>query len=240
LFLVNLFGYLLVKFAYDRLPRLWMRAIFLAALLGAGVATIEWFWQIDFSPLGHKYQLYGLPWSADLLPITGAFFILGYEIRRSFLEKMTSWPTIAWVGGISLALFASLNIAFQYTIDFYIRSYGSYLVNTLEAISGSLVILCLAKWLENGSPRIFGWLRTLGEASIVLLIFHYVPQALLYDKLNSLNLNVLLTSSIAFCGGVLLPMLLYIWIIRPNALLSEWFGLGRPAGQEPAEASPAT
>jgi fucose 4-O-acetylase-like acetyltransferase len=238
LFLVNLFAYVLIKFAYDRMSRLWMRGLFLVALLGAGVATIQFFWQVKFSVLDHVYELPGLPWSADLLLITSAFFILGYEIRRTFLDQMTSSPYSAWVWSVSAVLFVSLNIAFQYTIDFYIRSYGSFVVNTLEAVSGSIVILCLAKWLEKASPRVFGRLITLGGISIVLLIFHYIPQAFLYDKLISLNIDMLLASAIAFCAGVLLPVLLFAWVIRPNPLLSGWFGLSRP--QEVVDTPPLT
>ncbi len=234
LFLVNLLAFFLIKFAYDRLPYLWMRALFLVAILGAGVATIQLFWPVKFSILNHAFEFYGLPWSADLLLITTAFFILGYEIRRTFLDDLTGSPYSPWVFGAALVLFAGLNIAFQSTIDFYIRSYGSFVVNTLEAVSGSLLILYLAKWLEQGPQRIFNAFKYTGAASIVLLIFHYVPQEFLYQKLIALSINSLLASMITFCVGVLFPIGLFAWIIRPNPLLSSWFGLSQPQKQEKA------
>ena len=250
LFIVNLFAFCLIKWLYDRLPRLWMRGLFLAALLTGGVAAIKVFWPVNFSILNHPFEFYGLPWSADLLLITTSFFILGYEIRRTFLETLVTTPYSRWVPIGALVIFAGLNIAFQFTIDFYIRSYGSPAVGgqgavdlyaqfygpvvvTLEAVSGSLLILYLAKWLEKGSVRVFGWLKALGGASVVVLIFHFVPQAYLYQKLIALDFNSLTASILAFCAGVLFPLLLYAWVIRPNAFLSNWFGLGRL--QKPVE-----
>jgi polysaccharide biosynthesis protein PslL len=232
LFLVNLFAFILVKFIYDRLPRLWMRAIFLTAIIGAGVMTIQLFWPINFTILGHDFKFYGLPWSADLLLITTAFFILGYEIRRTFLDSLTDSPYSRWVFTGAFVLFVGLNIAFQSTIDFYIRSYGSLIVNTLEAVSGSVLILCLAKWLEKGPAILFDALKYLGGASIVLLIFHYVPQEFLYEKLIRLNMSSFLASALAFCVGVLFPLMLYAWVIRPNPLLSSWFGISSPKREE--------
>jgi len=227
-----------------------MRGLFLAALLTGGVVAIKVFWPVNFSILNHPFEFYGLPWSADLLLITTSFFILGYEIRRTFLETLVTTPYSRWVPIGALVIFAGLNIAFQFTIDFYIRSYGSPAVGgqgavdlyaqfygpvvvTLEAVSGSLLILYLAKWLEKGSVRVFGWLKALGGASVVVLIFHFVPQAYLYQKLIALDFNSLTASILAFCAGVLFPLLLYAWVIRPNAFLSNWFGLGRL--QKPVE-----
>jgi polysaccharide biosynthesis protein PslL len=232
LFLVGLFAFLLIKFAYDRLPHLWMRALFLVAMLGLGVATMQLFWPLQFSLLNRAFEFYGLPWSADLLLITTAFFILGYEIRRTFLNHLTGSSYSRWVSIGALALFVGLHIVFQSTIDFYIRRYGSFVVSTLEALSGSVLILYLAKWLESGPRRLFNALEYLGGASIVVLIFHYVPQEFLYAKLAALNINSLLASLLAFCAGVLFPLLLYAWVIRPNLFLSSWFGLSPARAEE--------
>lgn len=234
LFLVNLFAFLLIKFVYDRLPWVWLRLLFLVAMLAAGVATLQLFWPVKLSLLNHDFQFYGLPWSADLLLITGAFFILGYELRRTFLAPLTESRYAGWFFLGSAILFTALQIFFQTTIDFYIRSYGSFVVSTLEAVSGSLLILFLARWLETGPERIFNAFRYLGTASIVLLIFHYVPQEFLYGKLVSLNMPALPAELIAFCVGVLFPLALFAWVIRPNPLLSAWFGLGPAQEQQQA------
>src|SRR6185369_14955458 len=75
LFLVSLFAFLLVKLIYGRLPHLWMRVLFLVAMLGLGVATMQLFWPVRFSLAGRAFEFYGLPWSADLLLVTTAFFL---------------------------------------------------------------------------------------------------------------------------------------------------------------------
>ncbi len=240
LFLVNLFAFLLIKFVYERLPYFWVRMLSLAAMLGVGVAAIQLFWPVRFSVLGRSFEFYGLPWSADLLLITTAFFILGYEIRRT-LPPFAPWngekegrasSFVGWVLIAAIGLFAGLNIAFRSTIDFYIRSYGPVVVSTLEAVSGSLLILFLAKWLEKGPARLFGALKYLGTASMVVLIFHYVPQEFLYQKLIGLKMDTLPASTLAFCAGILFPLMLFAWVIRPNRLLSSWFGLGQPQQEE--------
>ena len=233
LFLINLFAYFIVKYVYDRLPHLWMRLLFLLALLWAGVATLHLFWPVNFSLFGHLYRVDGLPWSADLLLVTTAFFILGYEIRRTFSNSFNLSGLSRWVFIGAILLFAGLNAVFQYRIDFYARQYSSFVVNTLEAVSGSVIILFVAQWLEKGSARIFNAMRYLGAISIILLIFHYVPMTFLYEKLMGLQMNPVLASIISFFAGVLVPILLAIWVIAPNPFLSSWFGLSRPKPQEP-------
>jgi polysaccharide biosynthesis protein PslL len=244
LFLVNLFAFVLIKFVYDRLAHLWMRISFLVAILGAGVAlsagvelgpgvtTPQIFWPLNFTIFNRDFEFYGLPWSADLLLITTTFFIVGYEIRRTFLDHITDSAYAKWIALAALVLFAGLNIAFDTTIDFYVRRY-SFMVNTLEALSASVLILYLAKSLERGPALIFDAFKYLGAASIVLLIFHYVPQDFLYQKLMGMNMNTLLASGLSFCAGVLFPLLMFAWVIRPNLLLSSWFGLKPPEQEVP-------
>ncbi len=226
LFLVNLLAFVLIKLIYDRLPQLWMRIILLSVMLWIGVETIQRFWPVTYPVLGRSFEFYGLPWSADLLLITTAFFLLGYEIRRTVLEKAESFRYLGWVALAMLILFVGLHIFFDTTIDFYIRRYGPVIVSTLEAISGSLLILWLATWLHQKGPTpLVNALKYLGSASLVLLIFHYVPQEFLYPKLIALNSPVILASLITFCAGVLFPLLLYAWVIRPNKRLAGWFGM---------------
>ena len=227
LFLVNLVAFVLIKFVYDRLPYLWMRILLLAGMIWAGAAILPTFLSLNFTVFNRPFEFYGLPWSADLLLITVAFFVLGYEIRRTLLDNPLRFRYFGWLLLAAIVLFVGLNIAFQSTIDFYIRSYGPVIVSTLEALSGSALILYLAKWLEKAPALISAPLKYLGQASIVLLIFHYIPQEFLYGKLIDLHLGVLLSSLISFCAGVLLPVLLFAWVIRPNRWLSSWFGVSQ-------------
>ena len=87
--------------------------------------------------LGKDYELCGFPFSLDLVLVTGFFFILGNEVRQVTTEKtFDNWLLLAATGGIVLLL----NILFPYEIDFNIRLYESFLVNTTEAILGILFI----------------------------------------------------------------------------------------------------
>lgn len=226
LFLVNLLAFVLVKLIYDRLPHWGLRILLLAGMLWLGTETIQRFWPVRYPVLGRSFEFYGLPWSADLLLITTSFFLLGYEIRRSFLEKADGFRYAGWGALAALVLFVGLHVFYNTTIDFYIRRYGPVIVSTLEALSGSLLILWLAKKLENGPALLVNMFKYLGSASMVLLIFHFVPQEFLYPKLVALNINTLVASLITFCAGVLFPVLLYTWVIRPNKWLSGWFGVG--------------
>lgn len=232
LFLVNLFAFIVVWLIYKRLPYLWLRLVLLAGMFWVGAATLKLFWPVTYPVFGRSFEFYGLPWSADLLLITSAFFLLGYEIRRSFLDKPSGFQYSIWVFLIALAVFVGLHIAFDSTIDFYIRSYEPALVSTLEAISGSVLVLYLAKWLEKSPALVANSLKYLGRASIVLLIFHFVPQEFLYPKLADLGANVVFASITSFGAGVLFPVLLYAWVIRPNPWLSAWFGLAENIGVE--------
>lgn len=229
LFLVNVFAFVLVKLIYERLPWLWLRLILLAGMFGLGAATLKLFWPVNYPFFGRSFEFYGLPWSADLLLITTAFFLLGYEMRRSFLDNLSVQRYSLWILLTAAGLFVGLHIAFKSTTDFYIRGYEPVIVSTLKAISGSVLILYLARWFEKGPAPVVNVLKYLGTASIVLLIFHYVPQEFLYPKLVAMGLNVVLASAVSFCAGVLLPILLFAWVIHPNKWLSSWFGLSPKA-----------
>ena len=225
LFLVNLVAFVLVRFVYDRIPFLWLRLVLLMGMLWLGATTLATFLDFKFSIFNRPFAFYGLPWSADLLLVTTAFFMLGYELRRTVLDNPARMRYLGWAALAAAVLFVGLHIFYDTTIDFYIRSYGPVIVSTLEALSGSVLILATAKGLENGPGLVSNPLKYLGASSIVLLIFHYVPQEFLYGKLIDLHLGVLPASLISYCAGVLVPMLLYAWVIRPNQWLSGWFGM---------------
>jgi fucose 4-O-acetylase-like acetyltransferase len=235
LFLVNLFAYFVVKYLYDRLPQLWMRLVCLLVLLWSGVVTLHLFWPVTFTLFDHPYRVDGLPWSADLLLVTTAFFIFGYEIRRTFSNSFNLSGVSRWVFIGTIVVFAGLNAVFQDRIDFYARQYDSFMVNTLEAVSGSIMLLYLAQWLEGGSKRIFSAMKYLGAISIILLIFHYVPMTFLYDKLIALQMHPVLASILSFLAGILVPILLTMWVIQPNSFLASWFGMSRPQKQDATE-----
>lgn len=222
LFLVVMFSYLFIKLIYDRLPALWMRLLLLLALLGIGVYFIAAFRDFDLTLLGRHFKIWGLPWSADILPITAAFFVLGYELFRTVPEETFSrW----WLLLGATVLFFGLNLAFPYVLNFYARRYDSFIVVTIEALAGITMTLCISKWLEMHRGPLFTAFQYLGNASIIILLFHIPVQDYTFKKLASMGINDVLGGILAFILAVLIPVMMYAWLIRPNPVLSSWFGL---------------
>ncbi len=226
LFLLNIFAFVVIKLIYDRLAKGWLRALLLLALLGLGVATLKAFWPFTFSLAGHAFRFDGLPWTADALLVTGAFFLAGYELRRSLPFE---WLDSRWVLLGATALFFGLNLLSPATLDFYVRRYDSFVIVTLKVLSGSLMVLAFARWLERGWHSGFRALQYVGGASIVVLIFHYAVQFYLHDKLVAVGLGEYPADALSFAAGVLVPLFIYACVLRPNPLLASWFGVGQRA-----------
>jgi fucose 4-O-acetylase-like acetyltransferase len=176
--------------------------------------------------------LSGLPFSLDLVLATGFFFILGYEVRQVATEKtFDNWLLLAATGGAVLLL----NILFPYEIDFNIRLYESFLVNTTEAILGILFILALARQVELHTTRLASLFKYLGNISLIILLFHVPIQAFWAQKVVNVTGNFPLGIVIGFLMGVLGPILIYEIFIRFNPVAAWWFGrkAETPAQKQP-------
>lgn len=224
LFVTNIFVYLFFKLIYGRLPALWMRIPLLVGMLWLGVATLKTFWKYPFDFMGHKTTLLGLPLSVDLLLVTGAFFLIGYEMYHTVPEKIyASW----WALVISGAVLIGLNLFFSFRVDLFSRTYQSFPVNTLEALSGSVFVLCISRQIAS----LGGWfsraLQYVGKVSLVLLIFHGPIQYYSYYKIDDWISNLYLVAFLTFVLAFGVPLLIYEWIIRPNPIVAAWFGMER-------------
>jgi fucose 4-O-acetylase-like acetyltransferase len=224
LFAVNIFVYLLFKLIYGRLPALWMRALFLGGMLWIGVATLKTFWKYKINLLGKPLTLDGLPFSLDLLLVIGAFFLIGYEMYRYVPEKFyRSW----WVFFVSGLILVGLNLFFKFRVDLFSRSYQSFVINSLEALSGSIFVLCLSKHIADTG----GWFsqvwQYLGRVSLVLLIFHGPIQFYTYYKIDDWISNPYIVAFLSFVLALGVPLLIYEWLIRPNPIVATWFGMER-------------
>lgn len=223
LFAVNIFVYLFFKI-YGRLPMLWMRAIVLAGILWVGVESIKSFGEIPINWFGREFVLNGLPFSLDLLLVIGAFFLIGYEIHQALPEKFyASWWTLGLSGGILIAL----NLMFPFKIDLFFRVYQSFAVNSLEALAGSIFVLCLSKHIADHGGW-FSWIwQYLGRVSLILLIFHGPAQSYSFYKLDDWITNPYLVGLVSFILGLGVPIAIYEWLIRPNSMVAKWFGVER-------------
>lgn len=231
LFVVSLYAFLFITLV-SRLRNHWVTWGILLATLAIALPLLNAFYPFPLSVLGKDYELYGLPFSLDLVLVTGFFFILGHEVRHATTEKtFDNGLFLLAAGGILLLL----NILFPYEIDFNIRRYESFLVNTTEAILGILFVLALARQIERHTARLASVLKYLGNISLIILLFHVPIQAFWAQKVENVTGNFPLGIVVGFMMGVIGPVLIYEIFIRFNPVASFWFGRKADAfaGTEP-------
>ena len=231
LFAVSLYAFLFITLV-SRLRNRWVTWGILLATLAIAIPFLNAFYPFPLSVLGKDYELWGLPFSLDLVLATGFFFILGHEVRQVTSEKtFDNGLILAATGGIVLLL----NILFPYEIDFNIRLYESFLVNTAEAILGILYILALARQIELRTTRLASVLKYLGNISLIILLFHVPMQAFWSQKVENVTGNFPLGILVGFFMGVIGPILIYEIFIRFNPVASFWFGR---TAEEPVRKEP--
>ena len=226
LFLLNMFAGVLFLLFYGRIKWLWVRLIFLAGMLWAGVAFLPIYYMQKVTIAGQTILLDGLPFSLDLLLITGTFFLLGFEMRQLVPERFYASP---WTLIISGSVLITLNIIFPYRIDFFFRTYDSYLVNTLEALSGSVMLLSLSSRIAMKQNWLFKAFKYFGQITIILLVFHQPAQMMTFWHITQLVDNPYLAGLASFLASVGVPVLVYQLILKDNPWLASWFGIRKSA-----------
>jgi fucose 4-O-acetylase-like acetyltransferase len=105
-----------------------------------------------------------------------------------------------------------------------LRRYPSLLWTTLIALLGIAATLSLSRMIEAWSPRLTSLFSYLGRISLVILIFHKTIQETLFGKFMRLHIPQDISIALAFLSGVLVSVLIYELIVRPNRTLRPWFG----------------
>jgi len=231
LFVVSLYAFLFITLL-SKLQNRWIRWGILLATLALSLPFLKTFYPFTISVFGKQYELYGLPFGLDLVFLSGFFFILGNEIRQVTFEKTFDNLFILIGTGAGLII---LNSLFTYEIDFNIRQYESFLVNTIEAILGILFILALSRQIELHTTRLASVFKYLGNISLIILLFHVPVQAFWGEKVMNVTDNFPLSIFVGFIMGVLGPILIYEIFIRFNPVASFWFGRNAesPVKKEP-------
>ncbi len=220
LFVVSLYAFLFIRMT-GKLKNRWITWGLLLATLAISLVFLHTFYPFSLSIFGKDYQLYGLPFSLDILLLNGFFFLLGNEVRQVTSEK-TFTPVLLLIGAaIGLIL---LNLFFPYSVDVAKRIYDSFFVNTAEAILGILSVLTLSRQIELRAPRLASLFKYLGNISLIILLFHVPIQGFWGDKVLALTNSLLLSTLVGFVMGVLGPVLIYEIFIRSNPVGSFWFG----------------
>lgn len=220
LFVVSLYAFLFITIM-SRLRSRWVAWGILLASLAVSLPFLRAFYPFPISILGKDYELFGLPFSLDLVLATGFFFILGNEVRQATSEKtFDNWLLLAGTGTALLLL----NVLFRYEIDFNIRLYESFLVNTAEAILGILFVLALSRQIDLHATRLASFFKYLGNITLIILLFHVPVQAFWSQKVENVTGNFPLGILVGFVMGVIGPILIYEIFIRFNPVASFWFG----------------
>ena len=225
LFLLNMFAAGLFLFFYGRIKWLWLRLLFLSGMLWAGVAFLPVYYMKEVTIAGQTIVLDGLPASMDLLLITATYFLIGYELRRILPEWFLASIWTLFIAGLVLI---SLNIIFPYRMDLFFRTYDSLIVNTLEALSGSIFILSLSARIARKQNWLFAALQYCGQITIILLIFHQPAQTFTFGHIFRLTENPYTAGLISFLASVGVPVLIHQLILKDNSRLASWFGVREP------------
>ncbi len=220
LFAVSLYAFIFIKLV-SKLHNRWITWGILLATLVMSLPFLHAFYPFTLSVFGKEYQLYGLPFSLDVVFLSGFFFILGNEVRQVSSEK--TFDSILLLIGTGLGL-VILNIFFPYRVDIAVRVYDSLLVNTVEAILGILFVIALSRQIELHTKRPASLFKYLGNISLIILLFQVPIQEFWGQKVMSVTNNFPLSILIGFIMGVLGPVLIYEIFIRFNPVASYWFG----------------
>ncbi|HVY52829.1 MAG TPA: acyltransferase family protein [Devosia sp.] len=132
-----------------------------------------------------------------------------------------------------LAIYAVVNVALVFSPGFAVLPNEIQLgwaglpgVRLTLAIAGSLA-LCVTAGLITG-PRVTGWLRWLGEHSIVVYLVFVLPMSFIRIALGKLGLidDVTLSSFIVMTGSIVASVALYLAV--------QWVGRGKFLFERPA------
>ena len=234
LFAVAVFAWIAWRFVFGRIKMDWLRWFLMFAMLAVGVFTMSYFWPFTAPVIGT--ELYGLPFSLDLVFASGFFFLVGYEVNQRPLENFFASPLVLLLtfGGL-----LALVLLLPPVLDFNTRTYPSLWINTLEALLGITMVLSLSRNLEKWSERAANVFRYFGRISLVILIFHVPIQETMFVKFTRLGIPNDPSIALAFLSGVLIPALIYELAIHRNPVLRPWFGFAAEEKATEVAATPA-
>lgn len=220
LFVVSLYAFIFLVLV-GKLNNRWLRLGILTATLAISLPFLKSFYPFSVSMLGKDYELFGLPFSLDLVFLSGFFFILGSEVRQ--VANETLFGNYFLLAGTGTSVFL-MNYFIDSRIDFNTRLYSSFFINTLEAMAGILFALALSRQIELHTNRLAALMKYFGRISLIILIFHVPIQDFWGQKVLASTDNLPLSIWIGFFMGVGGSVLIHELFIRRNPVASWWFG----------------
>jgi len=223
LFLSNLYAYFFYKVT-SPISKNWIRWTILLITLWIGTLILPHTWPLEIELFGKSLTLQGAPANLDLVLLAGFFFILGREVYQNIPEDFfTSKITLFFSALVLFGMVTFLDIP----VDFNIRLYTSLPLNTLEAIAGIIFILSLSRQIELYSEKLSRLFKYIGSLTLSILVFHVPIQEMVNNKLTPYIGQNDLTVLLAFLAGVLGPIFIHEFFIRPNPRVGAWFGLSK-------------
>jgi fucose 4-O-acetylase-like acetyltransferase len=237
LFVTSLYAFLFYQVVLNRINNRYIRWFVLLGVQALGVAFLDLFYPYSVSILGKQFELYGLPFSLDIVLLSGFFYILGNEIRQVSSEEVfgNRWVFFGTGGGLIL-----LTLLFNQTIDFNTRLFESFPINTLEAILGILFTLAVSKQIDMHTTRLASALKYIGQASLFILIFHVPIQEFWAPKIFFVTNWQAFSILSGFVISILLCLGIYRIFFEQNPIGLFWFGRisSIPKKQEVSSKSP--
>jgi len=218
LFAVHLFCYTVFRCTPYRSMGRVGRSLAILLMLLAGVAVIGFFADpLRFVLSGRQIVVWGLPCSADLLPLSAAYFLAGAHLStRAKSVRFRPQPLALPLGAL-----VAVTMLFHVRIDLNYRVLQNPLPALIGSACGIYAVLALSKLIER-APRIKRALSALGSASLFILIFHAFVEFALHDLINleAANQAVRLAANVViFLLCITLPMALK-WLGQRSELLS--------------------
>jgi fucose 4-O-acetylase-like acetyltransferase len=173
--------------------------------------------------MGKMHEIPGLPFTLDVVLLTSFFFLLGF----SFQDRVRSMAFRAlWFLPV-LAVFVTLHVLFNDSIDFNTRRYDSLPISTLAAFCGVFLVLSVATLLSR-VRAIAGAIAYVGSMSLFVLIFHYPIQSMAHTLFDAWwGPRLALNSALAYLIGVGVPLMIGMAIKRSRVLAPLYLPISR-------------
>ncbi|MEM6430561.1 MAG: acyltransferase family protein [Deinococcota bacterium] len=225
LFAVFLTSWSIIRFVQLDRQRLWVKLLFMGALITAGYLVTEQVWPqlvrhyaTTLTWYGRPILRIGLPFSADILLVSSFFFLSGFLLRDAARRFRFQWRYML----MAVIAFASLHYRFDYTLDLFKRRYDHLVITTLLAFAGIYMTLSVA-WLASKLSLLEQPLSYIGQQSLFVLIFHWYLQKKVFDVLtHNIGLEAHLSAGLSLVGAVL-GSLVIAGIINSSPYLAMWW-----------------
>lgn len=216
LFILFAFSYLIFRYVKFERIHILIRYLILLVMLMIGTNFIDYFWHRELHLFSRTLTLPGLPFSLDLILVSAFYFMLGITIKYRVIQFRPKLLLLllAALSLISVFLFT------QAKIDLNMRVYDRPVYATIAALSGIYLILTSAFYI-NKSQLLSTPLRSVGEASLYILIFHRLIQSklLIFYSTYPLNeLGTVLLDFTAFLLSITLPLLIKRIVVKSDIL----------------------